>query len=95
MLYKLSSAAVSLYGNNHTTEAIEKIKQRLIDPTNHSMFGKNHSPRIWSLISKPGKLNPMFGKTHKIETKIAMSNKKGKPVTLCDSNNSYVLTFFY
>ena len=37
------------------------------------MFGKKHSGSVLILISKPGKLNPMFGKTHNENTKNLMS----------------------
>ena len=57
------------------------------------MFGKNHTKEALSLISKPGKLNPMFGKTYSDKTKILMSNKKGFPVTIYNIYNQYILTF--
>jgi hypothetical protein len=31
--------------------------------THHPMFGKTHTKEALALISKPGELNPMFGKT--------------------------------
>ena len=43
---------------------------------NHLMFGKTHTKEALALISKPGKLNPMFGRKHTEATKAAMSEKK-------------------
>ena len=42
------------------------------------MLGKTHTEEVLALISKPGKLNPMFGKKHNEETKAIMSGKKNK-----------------
>jgi group I intron endonuclease len=42
------------------------------------MFGKNHTDMSLVLISKPGKLNPMFGKKHSELTKAKISVKKNK-----------------
>ena len=36
--------------------------KRLQDKNNHPLFGKSHDKETLKLISKPGKLNPMFGK---------------------------------
>lgn len=33
-----------MLGYKHTKEAIAKMKARLIDPKNHPMFGKFHTP---------------------------------------------------
>ena len=38
--------------------------QRFEDKNNHPMFGKTHDEDALNLISKPGELNPMFGKKH-------------------------------
>jgi len=40
------------------------------------MFGKTHKEETLQLISKPGELNPMFGKVHSEYSKQKMSNKK-------------------
>ena len=40
------------------------------------MFGKKHSGSVLILISKPGKLNPVFGKKHNEKTKKLISIKK-------------------
>lgn len=92
-LYNLSPAAGSMFGYKHKKEAIEKMKLRLLDPSNHPMFGKTHSNESRSLISKPKSLNPMFGRSHTVETRMIMSNMKGFPVFLYDINNQYILTF--
>ena len=57
------------------------------------MFGKTHSIEIKKLISKPGELNPMYGKKQLESTKVLISNRLSKPVTLYDFNNNYILTF--
>jgi group I intron endonuclease len=49
--------------------------------------------QLKQIISKPGALNPMFGKSHTIETREKMSNSKSTPVTLYNNNNQYILTF--
>lgn len=40
------------------------------------MFGKTNNKLTLSLLSKPGKLNPMFGNTQSANTKNLMSIKK-------------------
>jgi hypothetical protein len=57
------------------------------------MFRKTHTAEARKLISKPGQLNPMFGKTHTLNTKLVMSNRKGKAVSLYNKKNVYILTF--
>ena len=42
------------------------------------MFGKTHAEEALALISKPGELNPMFGRKHREATKAIMSEKKNK-----------------
>lgn len=92
-LYNLTYAGGSMLGYKHTKEAIAKMKARLIDPKDHPMFGKFHAPETRALISKPGELNPMFGKIQTSETRLLISNLKSTPVTIYDSNNTYLLTF--
>jgi hypothetical protein len=41
-----------MLGYVHTPEAIEKMKSRFIDPTNHPMYGKNHTLESRQRISK-------------------------------------------
>lgn len=70
------------------------MKLRFKDKTKHPMYGKKHDSFAISKISKPGNLNPMFGKTHSIETKIKMSLSRSKvPVGLYDTNNNLIKTF--
>jgi hypothetical protein len=54
--------------NNHTAHT----------PWCVGMFGKTHTEEALGLISKPGELNPMFGKKHSEATKASMSEKKNK-----------------
>ena len=42
------------------------------------MFGKSHTKEALGLISKPGELNPMFGKKHSEATRALLSEKKNK-----------------
>ena len=93
-LYNFKKEANSMLGYKHTIKAINKMKLRYKNKTNHPMFGKKHDSFALSKISKPGKLNPMFGKTHSIETKLKMSLSKSKvPVGLHDTNNNLIKTF--
>jgi len=46
-------------------EAIEKMKLRYIDKSNHPMLGKTPTSFALSKLSKPGNLNTMFGKKQK------------------------------
>jgi group I intron endonuclease len=64
-LYNYKKEANSLLGYKHTIEAIEKMKLRFIDKSNHPMFGKIHTSFALSELSKPGNLNPMLKKTKK------------------------------
>ena len=41
-------------------------------------LGETHTEEALALISKPGKLNPMFGLKHSEATKAVMSDKKNK-----------------
>jgi group I intron endonuclease len=42
------------------------------------MFGKNHTKESLALNSKPGKLNPMYGREHSEITRAILSLKKNK-----------------
>jgi group I intron endonuclease len=77
-LYNLKREATSLIGYKHTLEAKQKMKNRFLIKSNHPMFGKNHDKFALSKISKPGILNPMFGKIHTLEAKQKMSLAKSK-----------------
>ena len=60
------------------------------------MFGKAHSKEALSLISKPGELNPMFGKNHSEATRAVMSEKKNKyilGVGIFDLKGNLILKF--
>ena len=53
-----------MLGHKHTDEAKLKLLRRYEDKNSHPMLGKTHTIEARSLISKPGALNPMFGKKH-------------------------------
>jgi group I intron endonuclease len=90
-LFNLKKKANSMLGYKHTKQAIEKMKSRFVNKTDHPMFGKSHTKITLSLISKPGKLNPMFGKIHSEYTKNLMSIKKSiRPLGLYDENNNLI-----
>ena len=40
MLYNFTSSATLLYRYRHTDQAIQKMKNRVMDITNHPMLGK-------------------------------------------------------
>ena len=92
-LYNFTKTATSMYGYKHTIAAINKMKDRLIDPNNHPMFGKTHSAEAHTLISKQGTLNPMYGKEHSPKTRLLISDKRSKAVTLYNKDMTYILTF--
>jgi len=68
--------ATNLSGYRHTEEAKLKMKDWYKNKNNHPMYGKTHKKETLSLISKPGELNPMFGKTRSELTRAKMSEKK-------------------
>ena len=58
------------------------------------MFGKKHDKFALAKISKPGILNPMYGKKHTLETKQKMSLAKSKfYLGLFDIDNNLIKTF--
>lgn len=60
------------------------------------MYGKTHSAEIRKLISKPGELNPMFGKKHSLLIRQSMSDKKSKHpegVGIYDLNDNLIFKF--
>jgi len=60
------------------------------------MFGKTHTKQARELISKPGELNPMYGKKHSESSKAKMSTKKNKyplGVGIYDLNDNLVKRF--
>lgn len=76
----------------------QKMIKRLQDKSNHPFWGKHPYEKTKLLISKPGLLNPMFGKTHSEETKNIMRSKKLKypnGVGIYDLDNRLLKTFDY
>ena len=60
------------------------------------MFGNTHTAEARKLISKPGKLNPMFGKSHSLLTRKKMSDRKSnhlKGVGIYDLNDNLISKF--
>lgn len=98
-LYNYKKEASSMLGYKHTLEAIKKMKLRFKDKSNHPMYGKTHDKFSLAKISKPGKLNPMFTKTHSspsrgAETKLKMSLARSKvSVGLYDTKNNLIRSF--
>jgi len=55
------------------------------------MFGKTHNKIILSLISKPGKWNPIFGHTQSENTKKLISIKQSiRPLGLYDESYNII-----
>lgn len=77
-VYNMKQTASSMLGYKHTYIAIQKMIERFKDKTNQPMYGKNHTNRVLKLISKPGKLNSMYGKKHTEDTKDLIRIKKNK-----------------
>ncbi len=60
------------------------------------MFGKTHTEEALALISKPGELNPMFGRKHSEAAKASMSAKKNKyllGIGIYDLDDNLILKF--
>ena len=61
------------------------------------MFGKIHTKEALALVSKPGKLNPMYGRKHSEVAKASMSEKKKNKyllgVGLFDLDDNLILKF--
>ena len=55
---------------------LKKMVKRLQNKSNHPFWGKHHDEIAKFFISKPGLLNPMFGKTHSEESKKLIRSKK-------------------
>jgi len=93
-LYNFKKEANSMLGYKHTADAIAKMKLRLADKSNHPIYGKNHTFEAIKLISKPGLLNPMFNKKHKIESRQKISIALSKtPLGLYDIENNLEKSF--
>ncbi len=65
ILFYFKKTATSLQGYKHTEKAMLKMLNRFIFKHNHPMFGKIHTEKARKCISKPGKLNAMYGKKHR------------------------------
>lgn len=83
ILFNFKTLATSILGYKHTEEAREKIRKRFIDKQNHPMYKRQHTPESLLLISKPGVLNPIYGKTHSVETRDKISQKISKGEVSC------------
>ena len=97
-LYNFLKNASSSEGYKYTEAAKEKMVERFKDATNHAFCRKNHDERSKSLISKPGSLNPMFGKTHSEKTKELIRSKRVKypnGVGIYDLDNNMIKRFDY
>lgn len=95
-LYNFKAIVRSSLGYKHTEEARLKMVDFYKDKNNHSMFGKTHTEEALGLISKPGVLNPMFGKKHSEASKASMSEKKNKyplGVGIYDLDDNLILKF--
>jgi group I intron endonuclease len=73
----------SMFGRNHSDEALEKMsqaKEGKYDGENNPFYGKTHSEETRKLLSEThiglqaGENNPMFGKTHTEETRKFLSD---------------------
>lgn len=97
-LYNFSKSGSSLEGYKHTESSKLKMVERFKDKSNHPFWGKHHDEISKYLISKPGALNPMFGKKHSEETRELMRSKKIKypnGVGIYDLNNNLIKSFDY
>jgi len=77
-LYNFKQTATSMLGYKHTNQAKLKMLTRFEDKSNHPMFGKTHTSKVRELISKPGELNPMYGRKHSALTKLKISDKMSR-----------------
>jgi hypothetical protein len=58
------------------------------------MYGKKYTADAKKAISKPGNLNPMFNKKHRIDSKQKISAALSKtPLGLYDLNNNLIKSF--
>ena len=95
-LYNFMSTATDITGYKHTDKAKIKMSKRFEEKRNHPFFGKSHSKESLLLISKPGKLNPMFGKVHSALSKKRISDKLSKHpygVGIYDLNDNLISRF--
>lgn len=98
LLYNYMRDATSLKGYKHTEGARMNMIQRFVDKSNHPFWNKHHTEESKLLISKPGRLNSMYGKTHTIQTKELIRSKRkiyAEGVGIYDLNNNLVKSFDY
>lgn len=70
-----------MLGYKHTNQAKLKMLTRFDNKSNHPMFfaqQETHTSKVRDLISKPGKLNPMYGIKHSALTKLKISDKMSR-----------------
>ena len=71
------------------------MKLRFLIKINHPMFGNSQNKTSKILISKPGKLNPMFGIKHTDKSRFLMFLKKSiRPLVLYAINSSIIEKYF-
>jgi len=95
-LYNFMSTATSLTGYKHSDQAKLKMLKRYETKSNHAMYGKKHRTDSLALISKPGELNPMFGKLHSSTTMEKISDKISKYIDgigIYDLNDNLISKF--
>jgi group I intron endonuclease len=95
-LYNYTNSATSLSGYKHSNEAKSKMIKRYENKNNHPMFGKTQTKEALALISKPGKLNTMFGRKHSESIKNKISSKMNKHplgVGIYDLDNNLISKF--
>ena len=95
-LYNFMKNATSLTGYKQIKEARFKMVLRFKNKHNHPMCGKSHSKEALALISKPGKLNPMYGKIHSDFTKKIISDRLSKHINgvgIYDLNDNLISKF--
>lgn len=94
-LYNFKKEAKSMLGYKHTAEAKKmKMKKRLSNNFNHSMYNKKHTIQALRALSKSGKLNPIYNKIHSIEIRHKMSISHSKiPLGLYNKENNLIKTY--
>jgi len=95
-LYNFKRVANSMLGYKHTDEAKLKMLRRFEDKNNHPMSGNTHTIETRALISKPGALNPMYGKKHSSLSRQLISDKMSKHVQgvgIYDLNDNLISKF--
>lgn len=83
LLFNFKLRATSIEGYVHTEEAKQKIRTRFLHKENHPMYNKHHKFESLVLISKPGKLNPIFEKQQSIATRQKISESMSAGQVRC------------